>query len=853
MSRKTSDAQQRVLDDNRRMAATTATIQRKERQLVVTNKMLRSDIESLKKRLEQFCTENDDLLGKLAEMKRDKAQTKRQFDEQIKRVTDELRQLKDSHDKQPDNDQLQKTRQQLQQALQNIDELQQKLDSERCRYAELERINAESRSRLDAVQLQTTQSLPASKSDKSPIMQVQKVRWKQQLENQVHALTRELAEVRQRLANQVDTIGKFTQTIQRLKTEKTELEEKNHDLSLALDNLKRANAALEREKEMLHKQLDKLKQALEECSITEDVQKNQLQSLELNKCELEQLLKQMRAEQRSAKETEKMVRDELKKIKQAENERETKNTELKRKLAKAQEDYNNLSLKTQVDISRLTDESKGINEDVYRLKKANLHLTNSERQLKAELEETNREAENKRDKLQKKIDTLQVDLQASEEVCIKHRKERDEMLEKLVPKERLETAVTELKRQRKDTEKTERRIQNLQDDQNALQQKTHEKEQELNQEIERMRSELKTKNELLEKAAEESVELENKNEKLKQSVDEKEKLFNKEHDKLQQKMKEENNALQERIQAIETQHLVEKEHMLKISKEKEKELKNKMKEFEVRAETDQLKSKYAQLETTCTEKLRQKDLKTMSQIEKLRSEVKEQNKLAEKANEKNKELQNMIDEQISQTNELKTLQSANEALKEKVGKLERAVLRLRLDNEELREFKEHSINNELAGERKSNVTDFLPLQALEGRLKRSPRSTDVAFKTSQANQHGGLLEEMMQLLKTDSKQMVADSSTLARELEAERNKVRAGCDRIAQLERWLDTIFNDQQFGLGPSTVGGGNERTPRLRLPPVDGVSRVPTIGKPKLAPTTTRSSDRFASKQKLTRTFRR
>jgi len=99
---------------------------------------------------------------------------------------------------------------------------------------------------------------------------------------------------------------------------------------------------------------------------------------------------------------------------------------------------------------------------------------------------------------------------------------------------------------------------------------------------------------------------------------------------------------------------------------------------------------------------------------------------------------------------------------------------------------------------------------------------DAMSKSVDGDQQGRLLGEMLQMLKTttaqNSQQPVEDTSNLARELEVERRKVRVGSERIAQLERWLDTIFNDQQLGIGPSAVRGTSEQTPRLSLPPVDG-----------------------------------
>ena len=851
MSRKTGDTQ-RVLEDNQRMAATIAKLQRQERQLATTNKMQRTDIESLKKRLEQFRTENDDLLEKLAELKLERAKYKRQLDEQMKQATGKLQQLQDSRKLHPNNEE---TRQQLEEAGRKADGLQRQLDAEIRRYAELERVNAELQSRLQGVQLQASQS-PVPKTDKSPVLQVCNMQWKQQLENQASALTRELTEARQRLIEQVDVSDKVKRNTERLVHEKVKLEENTGELSSSLDNVKRENATSEQQKETFLEQLDKLKRALEACSITEEEQNKQLQSVEDKKQELEQLVEQLQAEQSSAKRTEKKLRDELEKMNHAENEKSVKQVELKRQLDKAQQDYNTLSRKTQQDIERLKHESKEKNEEVCELKKINLQLANNERQLKAELEETEKEAENRAGNLQRGLDTLRIELQTSDEVRVKLRKERDEMLEQWVPKKYLEKMETEQKELRTVMEETERTIQKLQDEQDALQRQTQETEQELRQEIEKLRSELKIKEEQLEKTAEQSLELENKHEKLKQSYNEKEKL-SKEHEKLEQTIKEQ----QEKIQTIEAHHLVEKEHVLKTHNEKEKELKKKMteKESEIRAETDKLKSKCEQLVKTHEENLRKKEEETKCQIMKLKVEIDERNKLVEAANEKNKELQQIIDGHVSQTNELKTLRSANAELKGKVGKLERAVLRLRLQNDELRESKEYISKNdnvkELVGERTPCIGDLqlqvdMLRQELEERSKSSPRRSetpaDAAVQSLGVDNR--LLGQMAQLLKTtaqDSKRQVANSSTLAKELETEREKVRAGSERIAQLERWLDTIFNDEEFSIGQSTVSGGAEQRPLL--PPLNGASNAPAVGKLKIQ-TTSRPSDRSSNNQKQT-----
>ena len=840
--RSSSDAQrQQVLDENRRMAALITTLQRQERLLTTNNKMQQTDIESLKNRLEQFGADNDDLLGKLAEMKRVKAQRERQLNEQIEQLAGKLGQ-------QLDNGQLQETSEQLEEARQNSDRLQRELDAERDRYAKLERVHTELRSRLDDVQSQTAQSLPAAKNDKLSVAQ------KQELKDQVRALTTELIEVRQRLADQAATSGKFKQNIKRLVREKVEIREKNHKLSSAWDSLKQNNAMLEQEKEMLLEQLNKLKRSLESCSATEENQSKQLQSFTDRNHEVEQLLEQMQAKQSDEAKLNEMLRDELEKMKKAENDRTAMETEQKHQLAKARENHETLRNKMQTEIDQVKDELKRINEEGDRLKKVNVHLENNERQLQVKLEEAEKDAGNRQESFQQKIDTLQIDLQASEESCLKLRKERDEMLENWIPRDRLQNIETELKQARKFTEETEMRIQKLQDEQEAVQQKSRDRERELNEEIEKLQFRLKAKEEQLEEAAKKSFELENKNEALKRCYEEKEKVLKREHKKLEQTVKEQHDTFEEKIKTGEKHYLVEKENMMKVHKEKEKELKNKMKvkEFEVTEENDKLKAKCEQLETAHMEKLREKDAEMKYRIKQLKGEIDERNKLAEKANEKNRELQKIVDAHVSQTTELMSLRSTNDDLRQKVGKLERAVLRLRLDNDELREYKNCSSKNEnakeIVGERFSELQhqiDML-LQALEDRSKSSRRAppTDAVAQSSSVDHNSRLLNEVVQLLETtakDGKRPVADSSTMAKELEAERSKVLAGRERIAQLEHWLDTIFNDQQFGVGLSA-----EQTSQIALPQVDSV-----VGKLK-SQTTTRSSDQSPNKQKQTRTTR-
>ena len=854
-----SECKQNVLvAENRRMADMIGELRQQERRLATTIKVQRSDIDCLKKRLAQFGADNDDLLEKLAAMKCDRARRQRHLDEQTKKhAADKVRQMDNSRDAQPDNDrQLRDTTDQLTEARRNVDRLQQELNTDRKRYAELERVNVELESRVKRMQqLRLTQSLPKT-------AQVHDAKQEQQLKDRTRTLTRRLGEAQQRLTEHAEIIGQIKQERERLVTEKAELESKNHELSSALDNLKRNHARSEQQEKTLVGEVDRLKRAMEECSVTEDRLKKQLRSVVDKKHELEQQLEQMRSEQSGAKRTEKILRDELEEIKQTMNERTVGARELKRQLANAQESYDVLSRNTQSEIDRLKEESKGTNEEVKKLKTVNLQLANNERQLKAELEETKRKVESERGKLQQEINTLGIDLKASEEARIKLRKEHNEMLEKLVPKQHLEKVETELKQLRKGAEERRITIQKLQEEQKTLQQRAQETEEELDEQIEKLRSELKTKAEDLQNATEQSLKLEIKNEKLKQSCDEKKKLFQREHEKLQESMTEQHKAFQEKIKAKEAQHLAEKEQMLKRLNEKEKELKNKMKikEFEIRAEIDKLKSKCKELELEHDEKLRDTDEEIKRRIKELEDEIEERNKLTEEVNRKNEELQKIIDEQQAcQTNKFQTLCSENDQLKEKVGKLERAVLRLRLENDDLREHKANCSKNEnvkeVATELQTTHKSDLQLQIDMLRqtvkdlskplAKRSPSPISDANQEHGADRHCRLLEELGQLVKSAQPQdvngPVEDSSALASELEAERSKVRACSDRIVQLERWLDTIFNDQQLGIGPSTISGSAEPSSQVTAPP-----EVGTTGSNSL---TTRPNGRSPTKQKQTR----
>lgn len=836
------------------MADVIATLQQQRRQLAeltTVNKIQQTDIESLKKRLQRSVAENDDLLEKLAEMKRDRWQRDRQFDEQMKDVADKLRQLEDNPH--PNSDRMREAEERMEEGCRNVDRIQRELDAERRRYAELERKHEELQLRLERVQLQHTQSLRTPETVDVQV-QVNDTQREQQLGDQVHFLTTELAAARKRL---IDEAASSSQ-VKRLVREKAEIEEKNSKLSSAMDHLKRNNAVSEEQEGMLRIQLDKLKRTLDACGITDDDLEKQLQRIVDKNLELEQQLKQMRTEHSDAKRTEKTLRIELEKMKQAEDERTVRETDLERQIAKAHEDCNILRRQTLSEIDRLEEESKKMNEEVDELRKVNMQLANNERQLKTELKEVKMEAN----------ENVRRILQTREEAYIKLRKESDELLEKKVSKERLEEVETELKQVRNAAEETEIRIQKLRNEQYALQEKAEGTERELNEELEKLRSELTTKEKQLQKAAENLLELKAKHDKLKQSYNTKEKLFKSRHEQLERTAKEHHDAFQEKIKTQDAKHLAEKEHMLSMWNEKEKELKNKIKisKLEIRAEVNKVKSKCEQLETAHEEKMKQKEEETKCRMNKLIEEVEQRNRLMQEANEKNKELQEIVDNHVSETSEVETLRSANNDLKDNVGKLERAVLRLRLENDELRENKLYKSNDEnirqLVGEQTVHISDLqLQVDMLRRALKDPSKPSSRfsvppvdATRSVGVDRHGRLLAEMQQLLKTSAKasnQPVEDSSTLARELESERRKVRAGSERIAQLEGWLDTIFNDQQFGIGPSAVRGGTEQTSKITLPPVDGVSTVPA-GDNSKTHTTSRHSNQTPNKQKQTRTSR-
>jgi len=395
------------------------------------------------------------------------------------------------------------------------------------------------------------------------------------------------------------------------------------------------------------------------------------------------------------------------------------------------------------------------------------------------------------------------------------------------------------------------------------------KKQEHSEEIEKLRSELVRNEKQLQEATKKSTELETKNESLKQSYITKEKLLKSRHEQLVKSTKEQHDSCQEKIKNQEAQHLAEKEHMLTMWNEKEKELKNKIKisKLEIRTEVDKVKSKYEQLETAHEEKMRQKDEETKRHVNKMKDEIEERNKLMQEANEKSAELQKIVDKHVSQTTELETQRSANDELKEKSRKLERAVLRLRLENDELRENRLYRSGDgntrKVTGDQMVHVPDVqLQLDVLRRALDKDPSKLSPTLSAPPINaaqspevmdRRGHVLAELLQLLKTaaEASRRPADddeSSILARELEAERRKVRAGSERIAQLEGWLDTIFSDQQFGIGPST----EQSTSHVTLPPVDGVSSVPAGGNSKTR-ATTRPSELSPSRQKQTRTFSR
>lgn len=331
----------------------------------------------------------------------------------------------------------------------------------------------------------------------------------------------------------------------------------------------------------------------------------------------------------------------------------------------------------------------------------------------------------------------------------------------------------------------------------------------------------------------------------------------------------------------------EKEEQRRAFEEKETELRNRVEELlnaladrqvtaseaaesarnaELRAETERLVEQHYEaligrdLEHTLEVERLQDDWKTrLEELEdKLRRANADNDEQLSKALTDKKETSEELDRKSHECAGLKRdLENCREELEkarlkaaplldeDKIGKLERALVRLKLENDQLRSTKSEKGTQELLREKESHIIDLQSeVSALREALKRRPVEESAEIRRTAAEDrvtresydemlvaHRRLLEETSRLRAAlDGAGGNGDPPSALVELFKAKQKLNASGARISQLEKWLDEIFNTDlniNGGLGPMKPKGSNTYRSGVVLPELKTQTRLGIVNK--------------------------
>lgn len=253
--------------------------------------------------------------------------------------------------------------------------------------------------------------------------------------------------------------------------------------------------------------------------------------------------------------------------------------------------------------------------------------------------------------------------------------------------------------------------------------------------------------------------------------------------------------------------------------------------LELRRLGEEWKTKMEDLE----EKLRQKSLEV--EMEKAVA-LSGKDKMTEALTLKTRETKDLNEELASCRSELDKLRKEVESLKrleDKGGKLERALVRLKLENDELRSPTNENGVKDLLREKESHIVDLRrEVLTLRETVKKyqtdgGPEIRGGAGDTRVTRDkyeeifstHRKLLDETTRL--RTAYESGSGSPGLREQLNEAKRKLQASSARVSQLEHWLDEIYSDPEI-IGPRTSRASKEtgRSKVLSLPEVKGF--VPT-----------------------------
>lgn len=257
--------------------------------------------------------------------------------------------------------------------------------------------------------------------------------------------------------------------------------------------------------------------------------------------------------------------------------------------------------------------------------------------------------------------------------------------------------------------------------------------------------------------------------------------------------------------------------------------------LELRRLEEEWKKKMEDLE----EKLRQKSLEV--EMEKALA-INGKDKMTEALAIKTKESNDLNVELARCRSELDKLRKEVESLNsltDKCGKLERALVRLKLENDQLISPTNENGAKALLREKESHIVDLRrEVLSLRETVKNyqtnggsETRAIDAAGDTSVTREkyeeifsaHKKLLDETTRLRAAFENG--SGSPGLVQQLGEAKRKLQASSSRISQLEQWLDEIYSDPEI-IGPRTSRAGKEtrRDKVLSLPEVKNLAHTTT-----------------------------
>ena len=493
-------------------------------------------------------------------------------------------------------------------------------------------------------------------------------------------------------------------------------------------------------------------------------------------------------------------------------------------------------------------------------KEAELRIAEQRKEL---LDALNKENERLRNELEENYNLIQ-EMNTEKEQLMTHStaNDREQELKQEIKNlkhnlEKESKKVAELEAEKKSSADDGKRI-NQKNEIETLKEKLREKENQLEVKMLAMQELESIKEDLQKIYIKREVEYKQQIETLSKALDESKdgnraESFNNDMERLQENLKLTENALHEKMRIQQVEHDLELE---KLKASFERELKDQLSSKELQQTTKDFELKEKILQET----IKKKDVEITILNSKLTKATNDIKNLAEEANRKEK-LCSALREELERCR--RELQSKEPVQSDKFdflsnpdptdiknAKLERAILRLKLENDQLKTRRSDDRLDTLMYEKESHINDLrrevstlrkalkdLPSQLDTSRWKQPPNQEEngnINNKISKEKyddiltSHRRLLEETARLRAaqevSEERHTQRNQPRLKAELDEAKRKLAASTERIAKLEGWLDDIYNtDTEIGVGKRTysknekVGASSPRRNSLSLPDLD------------------------------------